>query len=311
MALLPEELFTLEAEVPTLVGPDGRGPVLVEMLDGFVDAGAARRLAREHLLAAAPSIVVATFDVDLLYDYRARRPPMLFVEDHWSSYEDPKLELRLSHDETGTPFLLLLGAEPDVMWERFVAAVQLLVTRLGVRMSVGTNAIPMAVPHSRPGGLTAHGSRKELVAQYPSWVGTVQVPGSASALLEHRLAAAGLDSVGFAVHVPHYLAQAAYPPAAVVLLRALAQVAGLSLPVAALEAAATEALESIAGLVAQSDELGELVRGLEEQYDAFVAQRATQDESLAGAGPLPSADELGAELERFLAEQARKREDPG
>jgi hypothetical protein len=310
VALLPpEELFTLADEVPDLRGPDGRGPVLVEMLDGFVDAGAARRLAREHLLAALPSIVIATFDVDLLYDYRARRPPMLFVEDHWSSYEQPQLEVRVLHDEAGLAFLLLLGAEPDVMWSRFVDAVGLLAGRLDVRLTVGTNAIPMAVPHTRATGLTAHGSRKDLVAGHPAWVGTVQVPGSASALIEHRLGGHGFDAVGFAAHVPHYLAQAAYPPASAVLLRAVADVAGLALPLAALDTSAKEALETVAGLVGQSEELAELVRTLEAQYDAFVANRSSQT-SLGGSGPLPSADELAAELERFLADQAKKPDDP-
>ena len=73
-----------------------------------------RRLARPgwratHLLAALGSTVVARFDVDQLHDYRARRPPMLFVEDHWESYEDPELAVHLLHDEAGTPFLLLAG----------------------------------------------------------------------------------------------------------------------------------------------------------------------------------------------------------
>ena len=309
--LPPEELFTVADDLPDLRGPDGRGPVLVDVLDGFVDAGAARRLAREHLLAALPSLVVANFDVDLLYDYRARRPPMLFAQDHWSSYEDPQLEVRVLHDEAGTPFLLLLGAEPDVMWGRFVEAVELLVRRFDVRLTVGTNAIPMAVPHTRPTGLTAHGSRKDLVAEHPAWVGTVQVPGSASALIEYRLGSAdGVDAVGFAAHVPHYLAQAAYPPAAAVLLRAVSGVAGLSLPMAALDTSSQEALETVAGLVAQSDELAELVRTLEQQYDAFVANR-TSTEGLGGSGPLPSADELAAELERFLADHNRKGDEPG
>jgi cation transport regulator ChaC len=182
------------------------------------------------------------------------------------------------------------------------------VTQLGVRLTVGTNAIPMAVPHTRPPGVTAHGSRKELIAGHPAWVGTVQVPGSASALLEHRLGADGLDAVGFAVHVPHYLAQAAYPPAAEVLVREVAQVAELQVPVAALETAGREAIESVNSLVGQSEELTELVRTLEAQYDAFVANR---EQSLAGNGPLPSADELAAELERFLADQAKRHEDPG
>src|SRR5206468_5785346 len=132
----PADLFELAADVPAL-----QQPVLVQALDGFIDAGNAARIARQHLLGTLESRVVATFDVDQLFDYRARRPPMLFVEDHWESYEDPQLEVRVLHDERGVPFLLLLGAEPDVMWDRFARAVQLIVERLGVRLSVGTNAI--------------------------------------------------------------------------------------------------------------------------------------------------------------------------
>ena len=33
--------------------------------------------------------VVATFDVDALHDYRARRPPVAFVRDHYEGYEAP------------------------------------------------------------------------------------------------------------------------------------------------------------------------------------------------------------------------------
>jgi hypothetical protein len=296
-----EQLYTLAAD-----RPDVSGSVMLEMLDGFVDAGAARRLARDQLLDGT-SIVVATFDVDLLFDYRARRPAMLFVEDHWQSYDAPALELRLLTDKAGTSYLLLTGPEPDVLWERFATAVEQLVTTLGVRLTIGTNAIPMAVPHTRPVGVTAHASRPELIEGHTPWVGTVQVPGSASALVEHRLGEAGHDAMGFAVHVPHYLAQAAFPPAAEELLRAVGAAAGLALPTGQLEVASREARDTISTLVAQSDELAELVGNLEGSYDAFLASRAT---SLTGSGPLPSADELAAELERFLAEQPRKREDP-
>jgi predicted ATP-grasp superfamily ATP-dependent carboligase len=304
VALLPpEELYTLAPDVPDLRGAELRGPVLVEMLDGFIDAGGARRLARDHLLSGGASVLVATFDVDLLFDYRARRPPMVFVEDHWSSYETPRLDIRLLTDADGVGFLLLSGPEPDVMWERFATAVEQLVTRLGVRLSVGTNAIPMAVPHTRPVGVTAHGSRKDLLGAHVPWVGTVQVPGSASALLEFRLGAAGHDALGFAVHVPHYLAQAAYPAAAETLLRAVGDATGLRFDVAPLTKAAEEAATTVSALVDQSEELAELVRGLEAQYDAFIDSRE-------GSAALPSAEEIGAELERFLAEQMRKPDEP-
>jgi hypothetical protein len=266
----------------------------------------ARRLTRDHLFTTCPPTPVVTFDVDVLHDYRARRPPMVFDADHWESYEDPTLSIQLLRDGAGTPFLVLAGSEPDVMWERFVAAVMLVVERLGVGPVIGTNAIPMAVPHTRPIGITAHAARKELIEGYQPWVSKVQVPGSAGHLLEHRLALAGHDSLGFAVHVPHYLAQTAFPPAAEALLRALSRATALALEVDGLEEMSRQTQDSIATLVAQSDELTELVQTLETQYDAVVADRGT---TLSEAGSLPTADELGAELERFLAERSRKRDE--
>ena len=59
----PEELFDLDADRPDL-----SGAVLLHTLDGFVDAGAAVRLARTSLLTgpAANAPVLARFDVDQL-----------------------------------------------------------------------------------------------------------------------------------------------------------------------------------------------------------------------------------------------------
>lgn len=295
----PAELFELDPDRPEL----GR-PVLVQALDGFIDAGGAKRLAREHLLGTYPSQVVATFDVDQLLDYRARRPAMLFVEDHWESYDDPLLAVHLLHDAAGTAFLLLAGPEPDVQWERFTEAVRLLIDRLGVRLTVGLNAIPMGVPHTRPTGVIAHASRKELIPGYAPWVNAVQVPGTAGHLLEYRLGTAGYDAVGFAVHVPHYVAQAEYPAAAAALLTEVGKVSGLSLPLDALEEAAGTTRRAIDEQVSASPEVAAVVTALENQYDAFVAGQGSR--LLLGDAQLPTADELGAELERFLAEQSQE-----
>ncbi|MCU1673226.1 MAG: hypothetical protein JWN77_1339 [Frankiales bacterium] len=293
----PSELFELDPDRPEL-----DRPVLVQALDGFIDAGSGKRLAREHLLTAYSSQVVARFDVDQLLDYRARRPAMLFVEDHWESYEDPELAVHLLQDAAGTPFLLLAGPEPDVQWERFTEAVRMVVDRLGVRLTIGLNAIPMGVPHTRPTGVIAHGSRKELVAGYEPWVNAVQVPSTAGHLLEYRLGQAGYDAVGFAVHVPHYVSQTEYPAAAAALVAEVARAGDLELPLDLLEAAAATAREAIDEQVAGAPEVAEVVHALENQYDAFLAGRGV---SLLEDADLPSADELGAELERFLAEQSQ------
>jgi hypothetical protein len=293
----PSELYDLDPD-----RPDVTGVVLVQALDGFIDAGGARKLASQHLLDTLEHRVIVRFDHDQLFDYRARRPTMVFAKDHWESYDAPELAIHLVQDADGAPFLLLSGPEPDVQWERFTAAVIQLCHTLGVRRSIGLNAIPMGLPHTRPVGVIAHGVPRELVAGYEPWIETVQVPGSAGHLIEHRLAEAGFEAMGFAVHVPHYVSQAAYPAAAAQLLREVAKNGDLSIPVAPLDEAAAKTREALDEQIAGAPEVAEVVHQLEQQYDAFVSGRGR---SLIAESDLPTADELGAELERFLAEQGK------
>ncbi|MEV5826239.1 PAC2 family protein [Spirillospora sp. NPDC052242] len=294
--LNPEDLYELDTDLPAMTGP-----VLLHSLDGFVDAGSTGQLVREHILDALDHRVIARFDVDSLIDYRARRPPMTFDRDHWASYEAPELVVRLVHDETGTPFLLLTGPEPDRLWEGFTASVLHLVKRLGVGLVVGVHGIPMGVPHTRPVGITSHATRPELIDR-GTWFDKVQVPGSAAGLLELRLGEAGHDAIGLAVHVPHYLSQSAYPAAAVAALEAIIAATGLALPVDAVRTAAAATDAEIAEQVEGNDEVEKVVRALEQQYDAF-AGAAERDNLLAESQDMPTAEELGAQFERFLAEQ--------
>jgi hypothetical protein len=274
-------------------------PVLVEALDGFADAGSGRRLAREHLLNALDSQLVISFDVDQLLDYRARRPEMTFTTDHWAGYAAPQLEIHLVHDLNHVPFLLLHGPEPDVQWERFIAAVQLVVADFDVRLVIGLTAIPMAVPHTRPLSIIAHGTPPELVADYPKWLPTVQVPASVGSLLEYRLGQADTPVCGFAVAVPYYLANLDYPDAAHTLLTSLASVGELALPTDALAHAAEVVRGDVDRQIAGTEEVTTLVQRLEQQYDDLTSTRGGS--LLTDGARLPTADELGAEFEKYLS----------
>jgi predicted ATP-grasp superfamily ATP-dependent carboligase len=300
----PEQtgMYELEFPAPQLSSQDGRGPVMIHALEGFSDAGHAIRLAAEHLKDSLDTELVASFAIDELLDYRSRRPLMTFKTDHFTRYEDPELSLYALHDSVGTPFLLLAGMEPDLRWERFITAVRLLAERLGVRQTIGLGTIPMAVPHTRPVTMTAHSNNKELIADHQPWVGEVQVPGSVSNLLEYRMAQHGHEVVGFTVHVPHYLAQTDYPSAAEALLAEVARIGSLQIPLTALGEAAAEVHTKIEEQVEASVEVAQVVGALERQYDAFVAAQENRS-LLARDEDLPSGDELGAEFERFLAQQ--------
>ncbi|MFD5463595.1 PAC2 family protein [Kitasatospora sp. NPDC127059] len=286
----------------------GAGLVLLQHFEGFMDAGEAGGQVVAHLLETGSPQVVARFDHDRLVDYRARRPAMVFDHDHWSSYDPPEILLQLVRDAAGAPFLLLTGPEPDVEWERFARAVRELVERFEVRLSLDFHGIPMGVPHTRPVGLTPHGNRLDLAPGYPQWFEQAQVPGSAQALLEYRLAEAGHDVLGFAVHVPHYVARSAYPAAAVLILEAVQSATGLVLPGTRLRERMGEVYADIEEQLAQGDgELRSAIRGMEGQYDA-VAGADGRESLLAEPVDLPSADELGRRFEQFLAEHERDAE---
>jgi hypothetical protein len=300
----PEQtgLYELEFPAPQLSSADGRGPVMIHALEGFSDAGHAIKLAATHLKNTLDTELVASFAIDELLDYRSRRPLMTFKTDHFTHYDDPELNLYALHDSVGTPFLLLTGMEPDLRWERFITAVRLLAERLGVRQVIGLGTIPMAVPHTRPVTMTAHANDKELIAEHQPWVGEVQVPASVSNLLEYRMAQHGHEAVGYTVHVPHYLAQTAYPAAAEALLAEVARTASLQIPLAALSEAGGDVLTKINEQVENSAEVAQVVTALERQYDAFVSAQENRS-LLARDEDLPSGDELGAEFERFLAQR--------
>jgi PAC2 family len=170
---------------------------MVVFLDGFLDAGHAAALAAASLADGTEGPVVATFDVDQFFDYRARRPAMSFVRDHYQDYEAPRLIVRVMRDAAGTPYLLLRGPEPDIRWEAFARGVRDVVERFDVHRVVGMGSVPMAVPHTRPIHVTPHANNPALITRESRWSGELRIPASAQALLELRLGEWEHDAMGF------------------------------------------------------------------------------------------------------------------
>jgi hypothetical protein len=304
----PNELFQFETDTPP---QDMRASVMLVALDGFVDAGHTQRLLTEHVLATHESTVVASFDVDQVLDYRGRRPAMTFDHDRWSSYADPALLLHRVLDQDGVPFFVLAGPEPDYQWSRMSEAVTTLIDRLGVDLTVTVHGVPMAVPHTRPIGVTAHGTNPSLLTDNEPVFGTIQVPGSFSSLLELRLGEAGRDAIGFAVHVPHYLAQSEFADAALVGLERVTSATGLHLGMGELVTTAATNRAEIAKHLADSEEVAAVVAALEQQYDTFLEGRKQRSLLATELSDLPTADEIGAEFEAFLKDVTDDAQDDG
>lgn len=296
----PSELIRLEIDGD----PAPRPGALIVALGAFIDAGNIQRILSQHLIEAGEAQVVASFDVDQLLDYRGRRPVMVFNHNRYESYDDPTILLYRLTDRDGQTYYLLTGLEPDYQWERMVQALRLLIARLGITVVVMVHGIPMGVPHTRPVGMTAHATDERLIGEASSPFGRVQVPGSFGALLELRIGEHGGQALGFAIHVPHYLAQSEWAEGALTALNAIVDATGLNLPNDDLVTKAGANTLEIARELADNTEAGQLVTALEQQYDQFLEGQTQQSLLATQSGELPSADELGAEFEEFLRNSA-------
>lgn len=274
---------------------------LVAGLTGFADAGSGVTQLSTYLLDTLEHEVIATFDVDELLDYRARRPTIYFDQDHLSDYRPALLNLYLASDEIGQQFLLLTGFEPDFQWERFSAAVMQLIDRFKVKTTTWVHAIPMPVPHTRPIGVTVSGNRLELTDAISVWKPHTQVPANALHLVEYRLQELGHPTVGFVLLIPHYLADTEFPLAAVSALENISAATGLVFPTDSLREDGRDFINRIEAQVEGNAELKKLVDTLESRHDDYMLDNPMRSPLMDGDGELPSADSIAAELENFLA----------
>ena len=303
----PEELYELTPaadEVPT-------GLPLVAGLTGFADAGSAVTQLNRYLLDTVRTTEIAVFDNDALLDYRARRPTILFDQDHLAEYSPPRLVLSLARDELGIPFLLLTGYEPDFQWDRFSDALLGLMERFQVISTTWVHAIPMPVPHTRPIKVTVSGTRADLIESLSAWRPRTQAPANLLHLLEYRLADMGESVTGFVLLVPHYLSDTEFPLAAVAALESVSAATGLIFPTDRLREEGREFVGKIDEQVTGSEELARLVGTLEERHDTYMQGNPLPSPLVDEDGAVPSADEIAAELEKFLAARRRSDEDQG
>ncbi len=287
-----DRVITWHSE-PQWTDADGQR-ILVHAFTGFLDAGSATAQATKTIMSGT-SRLLADFDLDEVLDYRSRRPPLTYVNDHFTDVDWPSIALYEVTDDAGRRFLMLTGPEPDYRWQGFIQAVLAMIDRLDVALTVGLSAVPWPTPHTRPVGVTIHGTDPRLLPDEDPMLGTLQVPGHIGGLLELRLGQTGRDAIGIAAQVPHYLSQVDYPRAAITMLTALHDTTGLVIDTDSLLPAAERAEAEIAGQVEQSDEFASVLAALEQQYDQVMAVRK---DSVAD---LPTADEIAAQVEQFLA----------
>jgi hypothetical protein len=265
---------------------DLASPTVIVAFDAWVDAGSASTTAAGMLVAN--STTFASFDSDVLFDYRARRPTLDIVDGKPSNLEWPELSVRRTR-LAELNLLVLTGPEPDFRWRELAAELAALAERLQVAQWISLGAIPAAVPHTRPVPILGTESRPGLLRGevQPGPAGLLRVPSAALSVIDLAVAGAGIPALGYYAQIPHYVS-GAYPAASVELLRALERHLGVRIPLGDL----TEEADDLRTRLDTATALDEKTRAYVERLEGMV------DESR-----LPSGTELISEIERFLRER--------
>ncbi len=269
-------------------------PVLIVVLDGWVDAGFGAATAVAAILSEMKTETFATFEADDLIDQRARRPRLRIDDGVRAGISWPELQVLVGRDRMGSGVALLIGPEPDYRWRQFTREVVKVARDLDVRLVVSLGAFPNATPHTRPIKLAATASDAELARQIGVVRGSIEVPAGLGEVIGEACVAAGIPSIGLWARVPHYVAAMPFAPAALALVEGLSSISGLVFGTDGLTRSAEEARRQVDDLIAQSPDHEAMVRQMEEQLD-------TEGEVLLDIeGDLPSGDEIASELERYL-----------
>ncbi len=281
-----------------------KGLHLIAGLTGFTDAGSTLNLVADHIFANLSTQLVVQFKNDELLDYRSRRPVMFFERDHIEHYEPAVLGIYLVHDEANQPFLYLHGYEPDFKWEAFAEAVVDLVRGLEVEDFTWVHSIPFPIPHTRAVGVTVSGNRLDIIDAVSEWKPQTQVPGNVLHLLEYRLSEISLPTVGYVMLVPHYLSESEYPQSALVAFEHISSATGLVFPTDAIREDSVEFFAKLKTQLDKNEDLQKLVKNLEQGYasENIGPNRAPIEKPIA---KMPTAEEIAAELEDYLAIRRR------
>src|ERR1700729_1778117 len=275
--------------------PDGlRAPALICAFKGWNDAADAASSAITFVAGALGGRRFASIDPEEFYDFQSTRPHVKMVDGHARKIVWPEVELYEARVPRATrDLVLLVGDEPSLRWRTFSKVIVELAEALGTQLVVTLGALLADVPHTRPISVTGMATDSDLVTRLgltrSSYEGPTGIVGGLHAACQES----GLPPASRWAAVPHYIAAAPNPKAALALVRKLEGLVGVAVDATDLESATADYDRQV-NLAVQSDP----------DDAAFVArlEQAAATEA-SGAGPPPSGAPIARELQRFLRQR--------
>ena len=275
--------------------PDGlRAPAMVCAFQGWNDAGDAASSAVSFLASALNARRFARIDSEEFYDFQANRPCVRFADGGKREIVWPSVEVfEAPAPRAPRDLVLVQGVEPSMRWRSFSANLIDLAEALGVQVVVSLGALLGDVPHTRPVAITGHASDPALVERLGMEASTYEGPTGIVGILHSACTEAGMPSASLWAGVPHYVAAAANPKAALALVRRVEGLIGVSVDVSELESAAADYERQVDRAVQSDPDILAFVEGLEQRAES--EERSPEE--------VPSGDILAREFQRFLRQR--------
>jgi predicted ATP-grasp superfamily ATP-dependent carboligase len=277
---------------------DLRAPAMVCAFQGWNDAGDAASSAVSFLASSLQARRFARIDSEEFYDFQSNRPSVQFNDENEREIVWPAVEVfEAPAPRAPRDLVLVQGVEPSLRWRSFTRHIVDLAEALGVQVVVSLGALLGDVPHTRPVAMSGHATDPALMERLGMQGSTYEGPTGIVGVLHAACAQAGLPSASLWAGVPHYVAAATNPKAALALVRRVEGLIGVSVDVSELESAAAD-YERQVGLAVQSDP----------DIQAFVERLEQAAESNEEVAPedVPSGDAIAREFQRFLRQRGRE-----
>jgi predicted ATP-grasp superfamily ATP-dependent carboligase len=266
---------------------------MVCAFEGWNDAGDSASTAVAFMATALKGRRFARIDSEQFYDYQANRPSVSYTETGAREIEWPTVEVfEVRAPRAPRDLVLVQGVEPSLRWRSFSAHLVDLAEALGVQVVVSLGALLGDVPHTLPVSMVGYASDPSLIERLGMKTSTYEGPTGIVGVLHGACVEAGLPSASIWAGVPHYVAAAANPKAALALVRRVEGLIGISVDVSELEVASAD-YERQVGIAVQSDPD---VQAFVERLEQAAANEETPED-------LPSGDVIAREFQRFLRQR--------
>jgi len=277
--------------------PDGlRAPAMICAFKGWNDAGDAASSALTFLATELGAERFATIDPEEFYDFQTTRPQIRLTEGLTREITWPAVELYEARiPRAPRDLILVAGSEPSMRWKTFSRTITDVAEVLGTQLVVTLGSLLADVPHTRPTHITGLASDPSLVERLGLTASSYEGPTGITGVLHTACQDTGIPSASLWAAVPHYIAAAPNPKAALALVRRLEGLVGVTVDASSLEEASVDYERQVSRAVQSDPDVQAFVERLEEA--------SQEEDEEVEAGELPSGDALARDFQRFLRQR--------